>query len=174
MNKKFKIIFITFITIIFTLVTVLLAYNSFINLSYVRKDLDKYTFMMSKKLSYNIENINGIEVGKVHHEDILNSLITIYPSSYELTKSLAESYVFYDCDSEVISNNDKVLNGKKLYVVKKKLTYYDNNKTTYMFVYAYEIDDKNIFVIAVECLDQEKINYYMKILEKTVKSIILY
>ena len=43
-----------------------------------------------------------------------------------------------------------------------------------MFVYAYEIDDKNIFVIAVECLDQEKINYYMKILEKTVKSIILY
>lgn len=174
MNKKYKIIFTIFIITFFALVTILLAYNSLINLSYVRKSLDKYTFMIPKKLSYNNVSVNGKEIGNLYHEDILTSIITIYSSSYELAKSLAKSYVFYDCDSEIIYEDSKVLNDKNLYIVQKKLTYYDNNKTTYMFIYAYEFDSKNIFVIAVECENEEKINYYMKILEKTVKSIILY
>lgn len=171
MKNKLKIFILI---IIFIFVCVFLSYNSFVNLKYIRRDLGSYTFMLPKEIEYSKKYINGNRVGILSNKKILNSLLTIYSSNYKLAQSLAKSYVFYDSKLEIIDENETMLDGKPLYSVLKKITYYDNEETTYMFTYVYEIDSKNIFAISLECNNLDDINYYMKKLKKTVKSVILY
>ncbi len=160
--------------ILFTLVTILLSYNSFVNLSYVNKTIGDYKFMLPKEISYEVQNNMGIQFGKLSNEKISNSSLSIFSSKYELAKSLAKTYTFYDCDEEIVAESEDVLNDKRVYLIQKKLNYYDNQSTTYMFTYAYEVDSQNIFVVSVECYNEKDINYYIKKLKKTLKSVILY
>ncbi len=166
-NKKYIYILLIIVLILSTL---LLGFNSFINLSYVRKEHNGYTFMLPKEINYIDEYYQGI----LNHDKILSSSVIFYPGTFELAKGLISTYKFYNSNIEIVSNYEKKIDNKSLYLITKKLTYFDNNKTTYMFSYIYEIDEDNQFVISVECETLEDLNYFIKRLKKTAKSVILY
>lgn len=174
MSKIKKVYIPIFISILFILTLVLLAYNSFFNLSYTKRKINNYTFMLPKKIKYNINVQSQNTIFKLTGENILNSLLTVYSGKYELAKLLAQSYTFYNSKVDIISKDEKILYGKKLYSILKKLTYYDNDKTTYMFIYLYEIDSENTFVISIECDNLKDAKNYMKKMDKTVRSIKIY
>lgn len=165
MKKILKIVLIS----IFVLIIILLAYNSLVNLSYSRKKHDEYTFMLPKEIEY----IDEYKQGILKHDKILNSSVVIYYATYELAKDLVQTYTFYNSDIEKISE-EEIEGTNNLYLITKKITYSDNNKTTYMFSYVYDMLDEKQFVISVECENLDDINYFIKKLKKTAKSIILY
>lgn len=153
--------------IISIIIAIILAFNSFINLSYTRRSIGKYTFMLPKKIEY----VNEEYYGRLVHGDIVNSSLAVYNYPYEIVKSKLRDYVFYDCIAEIISSKEEELNGKKLYTVLKKLKYYDNEKITYMVSYMYEFGTDSLFIISIECDSEEKLKYFENKLKKTIPTI---
>lgn len=153
--------------IVIIIISSILAFNSFVNLSYTRRKFDKYTFMLPKEIEY-VDNDN---YAKLTHDDIIDSSLAVYSYPYEIVKGKLRDYVFYDCISEVISSKEEKLNGRKLYTVLKKLKYYDNETVTYMLGLAYEFEDDSLFIINIECSDEGKIKKFESKLKKTLISI---
>ena len=170
MKKNKKIYIYIILVLLIILSASLLGYNSFVNLSYVRKKQNEYTFMLPKEIEYISQTNSGIFI----NEKILSSSVVLFTGVYELAKESIQTYKFYNSNVEKISDYEEKINDKNLYVITKKITYFDNNKTTYMFDYIYEINDDKQFVISVECKNLKDINYLMKKLKRTATSVILY
>ena len=144
----------------------LLAYNSFVGLSYSRNQLFNYYFLIPKNLKYEFTYTEG----KIYSDEFYESSFSIYKYSFSSAKTVADSYLFYDGDMEVVSRSEK----DGLYEVIKKVTYSDSSNTYYVATYVYDLGNNNMFVASFEYSDLKSSKYISKIIKNIVKTISLY